>query len=372
MGHSNFTISQGLTVIDRAMLDGLRMAQTEFVTNKESQRYVTRGYVKDTAKHASKSVNNRTNERLDEGTLRVNTLFELGKNSMFANGKPLTGKKLSALNKTKEILEDLGIGYTVSDKKGRPRINANFPYALTVIDEDLRGNKEYRHYKLEGMIQPGDGTINVDMFDVMNDNGEFLGVIAEYVKYDQLGSRQQKGPAYLYGQRPTYKQLRQNEEDKAEGWDDLVLGIGENIGDGFEEMFDFTKRGEDKAFSETDDVTSTDKGYIAIEKQGEEQSEDPIESTLETDAEGGFEIDNRRFVDLDAILNKTKDTSEQTDDSDQYPLITEYFTNLSGVDKLKLMDALDISTINELFTIFEDQNNLDNEKQFIDRLKSCY
>ena len=373
MSHSDFTISQGLTVIDRAMLDGLKMAQTEFVTNKETGRYVTRDYVKYRAKHASKTFNNRTNERLDEGTLRINALFDLGKNSMFANGKPLTGKKLSALNTTKDILKDLGIGYTVSDKKGRPRIIANFPYALTVIDEDLRGNKEYRHYKLEGMIQPGDGTINVDMFDVMNNDGEFLGQIAEYVKYDQLGSRQQKGPAYLYGQRPTYKQLRQNEEDKAEGWDDLVLGIGDDIGEGFEEMFDFdAKRGENKAFSETDDVKATDKGYTATKKQGEEQDENSIESTLETDAEGGFEIDNRRFVDLDAILNKSKDTSEQTDDSDQYPLITEYWNSLDSRGKLKLMDALDITTINELFTIFENQNNLDNEKQFIDRLKSCY
>ena len=223
------------------------------------------------------------------------------------------------------------------------------------------------------MIQPGDGTINVDMFDVMNNDGEFLGQIAEYVKYDQLGSRQQKGPAYLYGQRPTYKQLRQNEEDKAEGWDDLVLGIGDDIGEGFEEMFDFdAKRGENKAFSETDDVKATDKGYTSTKKQGEEQDENSIESTLETDAEGGFEIDNRRFVDLDAILNKSKDTSEQTDDSDQYPLITEYWNSLDSRGKLKLMDALDITTINELFTIFENQNNLDNEKQFIDRLKSCY
>ena len=137
-------------------------------------------------------------------------------------------------------------------------------------------------------------------------------------------------------------------------------------------MFDFTTRGEDKAFGETDDVIATDKGYIATKKQGEEQSEDPIESTLETDAEGGFEVDNRRFVDIDAILNKTKETEQTVDDSDQYPLITEYWNNLDSRGRLKLMDALDINSINELFTIFEDQNNLDNEKQFIDRLKSCY
>ena len=53
-------------------------------------------------------------------------------------------------------------------------------------------------------------------------------------------------------------------------------------------------------------------------------------------------------------------------------MINEYWDSLTSTQRLKLMDALNISSINELFTIFEDQNNLDNEKQFIDRLKSCY
>ena len=381
MSHSDFTISQGLTLVDRAMIQGLRIAQKQFVVNKETGRYVTRGYVKDMAKATSQSINNRAIERLDEGTLRINAIK--GLKSMFGTDRLLTGKQKTALEKTKKVLKELGITYETANKKGKPRIIVTFPYAITIIEEDVRGNREYRNYKMDGMVKVGADSVSVDMFDMMDDNGLFKGVIGEYSLFEKLGSRQQKGPAYLYGARPSYTQLRDNEQDKTEGWDDLLLGIDDNAYDGLEDMFDPTRRtGEDKAFGETDDVTATDKGYTTLERGDLLEDYDQttgrtiggdVDSTLDMNdtTEEDYNLDARRFVDLEAILNKSKET-EQTDDSDRYPMINEYWDSLTSTQRLKLMDALNISSINELFTIFEDQNNLDNEKQFIDRLKSCY
>ena len=255
------------------------------------------------------------------------------------------------------------------------KLKVHFPYVITVKADDLfTGGDVYRTYKLRSIVEPGDSQNKQTLAtpEQMDDQGRFWGVKAVYEITEHKGSRQQKGPAYVFGESPSFVRLRAIEDIKSDerlayqqGRTTQMGAFGNDVSF-FDAAILARQEGKDPLefeFGDNDEVIATDrevkvKGWTTTVAERPNLKMDDLmeEEVTESDANNI------------AFLKGSRDDSDTTSEKDS-TTVKEYLENLSAEEVFKLSAHFEVNNMKGLIAIFEHKNNLDTAEEFIQRLK---
>ena len=386
-----FTITEK-SMLNGATIEALEEARKAIVLDTDKTEYVSRDAVNKASKNKEMVKGSALHaELLDEGLM---TFDLVGKYSHFVGDGKLSSKEQAHKKAVKQLLRKAGLKSVEGGNAKDVRVKAHFPYVVTVKAEDLRtGESTYRTYKLMGVVEAGKSEENMTLItpETMSSDGKWWGIKAAYEATEHLGSRQQKGPAYVYpGERPAYNKLRKIEDLKAKERSAFGLGNKTLMGAFGNDMSFLDKLIDSKnatlAFAEDVDIDATDrkiteKGKDALKSSGftattarPDVNMDDItkDELLEDYSQTTGQVLGGEVSDVDKsnidFLKGQNDDSESISGKDA-TVVRNYLDSLSAEDVFKLSDHFKVSNMKGLIAIFEHKNNLDTAEEFIQRLK---
>ena len=221
-----FTITEK-SMLNGATIEALKEARKAIVYSADKTEYVSRDAVSRASKNKERVKRSELHaELLDEGLMT----FDLVKKfSHFVGDGKLSSKEQTHKKEVKKMLRKAGLKSVEGGGNAKDvKLKAHFPYVITVKAEDKRtGGSTYRTYKLIGVVEAGESEENMTLItpETMGSDGKWWGVKAAYEATEHLGSRQQKGPAYVYpGEIPAYNRLREIEDLKSD--ERRAFGLG--------------------------------------------------------------------------------------------------------------------------------------------------
>ena len=368
----DFTITEK-SAINGVTIEALKEARKAIVLDTDKTQYVSRSEVDKAVKEKRDLQKGAVQaEYLDEGIMLLDLV---GNFSHFVEKGEASSKEKEYDKEAGSMLFKTGLKSIRSSNPTDVKLKVHFPYVITVKADDLfTGGDVYRTYKLRSIVEPGDSQNKQTLAtpEQMDDQGRFWGVKAVYEITEHKGSRQQKGPAYVFGESPSFVRLRAIEDIKSDerlayqqGRTTQMGAFGNDVSF-FDAAILARQEGKDPLefeFGDNDEVIATDrevkvKGWTTTVAERPNLKMDDLmeEEVTESDANNI------------AFLKGSRDDSDTTSEKDS-TTVKEYLENLSAEEVFKLSAHFEVNNMKGLIAIFEHKNNLDTAEEFIQRLK---
>tara|TARA_B110000046_G_scaffold6758_1_gene7089 strand:+ start:29711 stop:43462 length:13752 start_codon:yes stop_codon:yes gene_type:complete len=301
-----------------------------------------------------------------------------------------------------EIMKDFSEGYLISNTNNSKLFTFETDQ-ITPLPSNLRLNRETN----EASDSSGDGLkpprkyFRIGTSDVMggtiyrtyrHNKEKSSESVAIYDEVDTMGSNQQNGIGFMFGERPTYKEVRQYVRDNGGVAGIRGLDVAKIEQEIKEMSFDETKRIQTDALQNDNSIITANENEVNISYDVEGNSVNisdvsQLLSQIKSDSEAVSETEMEANVieDVDQAMPELSPEQEQLtldlkfELSDTYDFITEEFDEIvkDKAARLALMNQ-NLFPLSNMIEAYESrfsknstQSSEESQKDFIDNIKRC-